>query len=64
MGIIRRWQEGLVLVRLGLGGLLVKRVKPLVIANGFIYLKFFNSPITFPIISKLLIDIEIQSSPV
>ena len=64
MVIIRRWQEGLVLVRLGLGGLLVKRVKPLVIANGFIYLKLFNSPITLPIISKLLLDIEIQSSPV
>ena len=61
MVIIGRWREGLVLVRLWLGKLLVKRVKPLVIANGFIYLKLFNSPITLPIISKLLPDIEIQS---
>ena len=39
--IIRRWQEDLVLVRLGLGGLLVKRVKPLgYIQRFYLYFKF------------------------
>ena len=64
MEIIGRWREGLVLVRLGLERLFVKRVKPLVIVNGFIYLKLFNSPMTLPIILKLLLHIEIQSSSV
>lgn len=39
--IIGSWQEGLVLVRLGLGGLLVKRVKPLVyIQRFYLYFRF------------------------
>ena len=46
-------------MRLGLGGLLVKRVKPLVKYQRFYLYKVFNSPITFPIILKLLLDIEI-----
>lgn len=41
MEIIGRWREGLVLVRLGLGGLLVKRVKPLgYIQRFYLYFKF------------------------
>ena len=39
--IIRRWQEGLVLVRLGLERLFVKRVKPLgYIQRFYLYFKF------------------------
>lgn len=44
------------------GILFVKKVRPLGNIQRFYYLKLFNSPITLPIIFKLLLDIDIQSS--